>query len=165
MSKSPPRRVGAGPIEQTECRRVRKAGTCLANYRDTHSCALSVQAVTWGGARNRADRTSDMLSDAQVKDIRRAAAVAFATGRTFQRHWIIHYGSAGIEPRDGARFVSHILDMVGKQARRDGGELTALWVRECASDKGEHVHILLCLPAGLSASDVDGRKTLAGRRA
>ena len=36
-----------------------------------------------------------------------------------------------------------------EQTRREGGELTALWVRERASGKGEHVHILLHLPAAM----------------
>ena len=78
-----------------------------------------------------------------------ASAFALATGRTFQRHWIIHYGKAGIDARDGARFVSHVLALASKQARREGGELTALWVRERASEKGEHAHILLHLPAAM----------------
>jgi hypothetical protein len=130
-----------------------EAGTALANYRDTPSChvapAKPCQPSTWGGARNRADRTSDRLSDKQVAGLIESAAYAFATGRVFQRHWTVHYGLAGIKPSHGARFVSHLLDTVTKQARREGGRMTALWVRECASRKGEHVHILLHLPAGM----------------
>ena len=124
----------------------RRSGTALANYRDTPSCE---RHGGWGGARNRADRTSDGLTDTQVASMIDAAAFALATGRTFQRHWIIHYGKAGIGEHDGARFVSRVLALVGKQARREGGTLTALWVRERASDKGEHVHILLHLPAAM----------------
>ena len=59
-------------------------------------------------------------------------------------------GLAGIAPEDGARFVGKLIDLVSKQARREGGRLSAIWVRECASDKGEHVHILMHLPAGMS---------------
>ena len=69
----------------------------------------------------------------------------------------MHYGLAGIQPSEGARFVSKLLDLVSKQARREGGHMTALWVRECASDKGEHVHILLHLPAGVSLHNRTGR--------
>ena len=111
--------------------------------------ARRAKREAWGGARNRADRTSDRLSDKHVAKLIEAAEFAFATGRVFQRHWIVHYGKAGIAPADGARFVGKLLDLAGKQARRAGEELTALWVRECASDKGEHVHILLHLPVGL----------------
>ncbi|MBX7539652.1 hypothetical protein [Qipengyuania sphaerica] len=78
-----------------------------------------------------------------------AAAYAISTGRTFQRHWTIHYGKAGIEAENGARFVSKVLALASKQAKREDGVLTALWVRERASDKGEHVHILMHLPAGM----------------
>ena len=49
-----------------------------------------------------------------------------------------------------AGFIRKLLDQVSRLARRAGGELTALWVREHASAYGEHVHILLHLPPGLS---------------
>jgi len=80
----------------------------------------------------------------------KSAQYAFETGCVFQRHWTVHYGLAGIEPSDGARFVGKLLDLVSKQARREGGRLSAIWVRECASGKGEHLHILMHLPAGMS---------------
>lgn len=124
----------------------RRSGTALANYSYTPSCE---RHCGWGGARNRADRISDRLTDRQVAGIIQAAAFALATERTFQRHWIIHYGKAGIEERGGANFVSRVLALAGKQARREGGMLTALWVRERASEKGEHVHILMHLPAAM----------------
>lgn len=129
-------------------------GTALANYSTTLSCDLAqpdeATRGTWGGARNRADRVSNCLSDGQVAKLVAAAQSAFEIGRIFQRHWTVHYGLAGIQPSDGARFVGKLLDLVGKQARREGGKVTAMWVRECASGKGEHVHILLHLPAGMS---------------
>lgn len=126
----------------------------LLTYSDTSSCTLASpsdgQAGTWGGARNRADRVSDCLTNKQVAGLMEAVAHAFATGRVFQRHWTVHYGLAGIKPEDGARFVGKLLDLVRKQARRMGGEMAAIWVRECASHKGEHVHILLYLPVAMS---------------
>lgn len=133
-------------IQTAGNRDARQSGTGLANYSYTPSCE---RHCGWGGARNRADRTSDGLTDCQVASILDAAAFAFATGRTFQRHWIIHYGKAGIGEKNGAQFVSRVLALVSKQARREGGALTAIWVRERASDKGEHVHILLHLPAAM----------------
>ena len=128
----------------------RPSGTPLANYRHTLSCERPADfghpKATWGGARNRADRSSDLLTDAKVAELLDAATFALATGRVFQRHWIVHYGKAGVQPRDGMRFVSKLLNLVSKQARRAGGEMTALWVRERASDYGEHLHVLLHLP-------------------
>ncbi len=132
-------------------------GTALANYSDTPSCSLALpeegQPGTWGGARNWADSVSDCLTYEQVAKLLAAAQFAFETGRVFQRHWTVHYGLAGIQPRDGARFVGKLLDLVRKQARREGGQMTAIWVRECASDKGEHVHVLLHLPRGMSLTN------------
>jgi hypothetical protein len=64
------------------------------------------------------------------------------------RHWTIHYERAGIAEIDGAKFVGHVLRLAKAQARRDGGDMAAIWVRENGEGKGGHVHILLHLPAG-----------------
>lgn len=129
-------------------------GMAFANYRDSSSYHLAQpnegQRGTWGGARNRAERVSYYLSDKQVAGLMEAARHAFATGRVFQRHWTVHYGLAGIQPEDAMRFIGKLLDLVSKQARREGGEMSVIWVRECASGKGEHVHMLLYLPVGMS---------------
>lgn len=127
----------------------REIGTACAFINIASSCSLASSSSQHGGARNRADRASEKLSDAQVDRLIAAADFALATGRTFQRHWIVHYGKAGIGEGDGTRFIGKLLDLVKKHARRAGGELTALWVRERASDYGEHVHILMHLPVGL----------------
>ena len=154
MAKKLPVRTRAANKQTAENLLPRQSGTWLANYRDTISCNLASQHKSskgsWGGARNRADRTSDGLTDKQVVQLVRAAKQAVTTGRVFQRHWTVHYGKAGIQPHDGARFVGKLLDLVSKQAKRDGGQLTAIWVRECASSKGEHVHILMHLPTEMS---------------
>ena len=44
------------------------------------------------------------------------------------------------------RFIGKLIDLVSKQARRDGGSLTCIWVRERSSKYGEHIRILLHLP-------------------
>ena len=99
-----------------------------------------------GDARNRADRTSDRVTDEQVHAIIEAEMVALASGRLFKRHWIVHYNRAGIQPDDAMRFIGKLIDLVSKQARRDGGSLTCIWVRERSSKYGEHIRILLHLP-------------------
>lgn len=111
---------------------------------------MSAPRGTWGGARNRADIATDCLSDERVAALIDAAAYALAMGWLFQRHWIVHYGKAGVAPDKGRRFVGRLLELVRKQARREGGDLVALWVRERASDIGEHAHILLFVPPGMS---------------
>lgn len=134
--------------------RQANTGTVLANYSVTSSCDLAQpnngKDRGWGGARNRADRVSHYLSDAQLDKLMQVARSAFESGHIFQRHWTVHYGLAGIAPADGARFVGKLIDLVKKQARRVGGDAYAIWVRECASGKGEHAHILLHLPPGMS---------------
>lgn len=144
MRISPQPMASRADKETAENHNALSTGTALANCSYTPSCE---RHCGWGGARNWADRSSDGLTDRQVEALLAASAFALATGRTFQRHWTIHYGKAGIAECDGARFVSCLLALVSKQARREGGTLTALWVRERASEKGEHVHILLHLPA------------------
>ena len=127
-----------------------KTGTVRAKYTDAPNCDLAQPSrgskSGRGGARNRADRTSDTLSDEQALELIDATTFAITKSCAFQSHWTVHYGLAGIEPEDGARFVGKLLDLVSKQARREGGQLTAIWVRERASGKGEHVHIMLHLP-------------------
>lgn len=154
MAENHSTRSGASRLITAENGQSPETGTAVANYSDTLSCDLAqprqAKRVTWGGARNRADRVSEYLSDAQVKRLLGAAEVAFSTDRVFQRHWTVHYGLAEIEPSDGARFVGKLIDLVKKQARREGGEASVIWVRERASGKGEHVHILLHLPTGMS---------------
>ena len=154
MARNASPRADDAVLITAENGRLPDTGTALANYSPTSSCDLAQpdegQRGTWGGARNRADRVSYGLTDKQVLGLMESARYAFDTGRVFQRHWTVHYGRAGIQPHDAMRFIGKLLDLVGKQARREGGRVSAIWVRECASGKGEHVHILLHLPAGMS---------------
>lgn len=83
-------------------------------------------------------------------DMRAAAEFAARIGLPFNRHWTVHYQTAGIAERDGAAFVGRLLTLARKQARRGGAEMAALWVRENGDGKGGHVHILLHFPAGMT---------------
>jgi len=169
MVRKPSSRARAAVSITAENDRLPDTGTALANYSPTlsptPSCALAQpdegQRRTWGGARNFSDRVSYGLTDKQVLALMAAAQFAFDTGRVFQRHWTIHYGKAGIQPSDGARFVGKLLDLLSRYIRRRGGQLSAIWVRECASDKGEHVHILLHLPAGINLRNLTRRWIVA----
>lgn len=100
----------------------------------------------WGGARNRADRESWHLSHHQARKLILAAQNAEVRGLSFNRHWTVHYERAGILEADGARFVGHLLRLAKAQARRDGGDMAAIWVRENGEGKGGHAHIMLHLP-------------------
>ena len=154
MAEKPANRVRASRPKSAKSRRSAETGTAPALIDYTSCSVVAFQSrpakATWGGARNRADRESLDLTDGKVNSLLDAARFALATGRTFQRHWIVHYGRAGIAEHQAADFLRKLFEQVGRQARRAGGQLTALWVREHASTYGEHVHILLHLPTGLS---------------
>ncbi len=129
-----------------------QVGTKLAKLRAGFElCACSPVTPmlhSWGGPRNRADLGSTHLSYRQAKSILNCQTFSQKMGFAFNRHWTIHYERAGIAERDAVRFIGRLLNRVGKQARRDGGELAAIWVRENTGDTGGHVHILLYLPPG-----------------
>lgn len=105
---------------------------------------------TWGGARNRADRSSVYLSLGQVNGMIEAANFAERIGLAFNRHWTVHYEMAGIAEHDGTSFVGGLLALLGKHVRRAGGKSAGLWARENGDGKGGHVHILLHLPRGMT---------------
>ena len=103
-----------------------------------------------GGPRNRACRTSEHVTAKQAGALIAAFDEAERIGLPFTRHWTIHTERAGVESIDGAAFVGRILRLASAQARRDGGAVVALWVREAGDGKGEHVHIMLSLPPGMT---------------
>lgn len=130
-----------------------QAGTALAIISDNLSCSLGPVRGGWGGKRNRADRVSETLTRAQCAKLIAAARFAESIGLPFNRHWTIHSERAGIQPHDGQSFVRHILKSAGTAARRHGGEMAATWVRENGEGKGEHAHILMHLPRGLTLAN------------
>lgn len=105
---------------------------------------------TWGGARNRADRTSVHLSRSQCDGMLAAALFAEQSGKPFSRHWTVHHERAGVAMADGAAFVGRLLSGLGKLVRREGGELAAIYAREGGAGKGAHVHIMMHLPPGMT---------------
>ena len=137
------------------------AGTPLANITDNLSCSLGPVASGWGGARNRADRMSETLTKAQCGKLIAAARFAHAIGLPFNRHWTIHSEKAGIQAHDGQRFVRRVLKSAGTAARRHGGQLAGIWVRENGEGKGEHVHILMHLPRGMKLANRTRRWVVA----
>lgn len=143
--------AGDANLITAENRQCGHAGTALAINSDTLSCRLVPAArVTWGGRRNRADRVSETLTAEQCRKLIAATLFARSIGLPFNRHWTIHCEMAGIEPRDGAHFIGRVLHAAGKAAKRHGGQLAAVWVRENGIGKGEHAHILMHLPRGMN---------------
>jgi hypothetical protein len=157
MPDSAIQRPVAHAPKTAQSRRSASFGTAGAIYSDSYRWQLAPRSDGRGGPRNRADRYSLHLSRRQVGGLIEAASFALATGRLFQRHWTVHYEAAGIAESEAALFIGKLLNLVSKQAKRAGGELTALWVRENGHRKGGHVHILMALPAGLSLRNRTGK--------
>lgn len=125
-------------------------GTALAIYTDILSCSLvRARSNGWGGARNHADRLSECLTQVQCEKLVAAALHAERIGLAFNRHWTVHSEKAGIQPHDGQAFVGRLLRSASREAKRAGGQVAAIWVRENGDGKGEHVHVLMHLPPGL----------------
>jgi hypothetical protein len=114
------------------------------------SCAQSPAKGTWGGARNYGKKPSWNLSLQNCLDLIEAGNFAEELGMRFNRQWSVHYDKAGIAEADAVRFIGRLLKLAGDCARRHGGRLAAIWVREAGEGKGGHVHILMHLPLGLS---------------
>lgn len=71
-----------------------KTGTVRAKYTDAPSCDFAQlrrgSKSGRGGARNRADRISDTLSDEQALELTDATTFAITKDCVFQRHWTVH---------------------------------------------------------------------------
>lgn len=126
-----------------------EVGTNPANIDNIQGCGLIARKPGWGGARNNALRDSQFLTLAQCEKLAAAAEYAEQLGLPFNRHWTVHYESAGIDEADATAFNRRLLKLLGDYARRNGARLAAVWCRENGKRKGGHVHILLHLPADL----------------
>lgn len=102
---------------------------------------------SWGGARNRADRTSTALSQHQAEGLLKAMAFADLIGLPLNRHWTVDYERAGIPDSQGAAFIGRLLAHAARNARARGHGFAAVWVREVGKRNGAHAHIALHLPA------------------
>lgn len=127
-------------------------GMGRANIEDLQGAGPTSAERNWGGARVSALRASHYLTLAQCVGLLTATAHAEKIGLPFNRHWTIHYENAGIPEAGAARFIRSLLKLATDYARRNMGQLAAVWCRESGKGRGGHVHILLHLPAHLSLS-------------
>lgn len=100
-----------------------------------------------GGARNRPDRVTTALSEADAGKLLGAAARALQIGLPFNRFTTVHWESAGVA--DGLKATGRLLKLMGDWLRSRGRQAAFVWVREDGPGKGAHVHILLHLPPDL----------------
>ena len=135
----------------------------------SHSASESYAASSgWGGARNRADRTSDFLSLIQAAGIIRAAHNARAIGLPFNRHLTIHWERADVPDDRQAAATGAFLTLGRDWLRKRGARFAWSFVRESGDGKGGHAHILMHVPPDL-AVDFGRRqrswiKRVTGRR-
>ena len=103
----------------------------------------------WGGARNRADRTSEYIKLKAALELVEAARWAIAAGVPFNRHLTVHWTMGGITDRDASAATGRLIKLIGDWVRKRGGRFAHAWVREMGRRKGSHVHILLHIPKGI----------------
>ena len=120
------------------------AGTVVAIYRNSRS-------VPHGSAQSRRNRRrSTALRPRDCENLILATEHAIAIGRPLNRMLTVHFGAAGIS--DPVKATGQLLKLMGDWLRCYNTVITAVWVREAGSAKGEHVHILLCVPPPLLSS-------------
>ena len=130
----------------------RNIGTGLAVI-DIIQSEVQVNAIPtlsrWGGARNRADRTSDALSLTTARKIIEAAYRAIKMGLPLNRFVTLHLERAGIVDADAAVAIGKLMKLATDWVKSRGGSIAWTWVRENDtgdSSKGSHVHLLLHCP-------------------
>ncbi len=120
-----------------------------------------------GGARNRADRPSQALTQAQIANLRAAESHSIAIGLPFTRMVTIHWRAAGVALQGMAAATGAFIDKLTKWLSRRGHKTAWLWVHENAGDKCWHCHILIHIPSGvvreLPAAQKRWLKQITGR--
>lgn len=102
-----------------------------------------------GGARNRKDRTSWQLTNKQCQLIIERSFDAWDVGLPLNRFITLAWGLAGIDPCDAVRATGHFITMAREWMRRHRYPMPWVWVQERGATLGQHVHILLHVPAEL----------------
>ena len=144
VSKAPPKTqsIANPPIQQV--------GTAVAVNDLTLGVAAHLPCCTnKGGARNRADRTSDALTVAQIAHLTAAERHSRAIGLPFTRMITIHWQAAGVALGDMVKATGRFLDLLTKALARHKSKTAWLWTLENGDRKGGHCHLLVHVPAAL----------------
>ena len=113
-------------------------GTDVAIYRTSTSALHGSARPLRKGRRSTALRTKD------CENLILAAEHAIRIGKPLNRMLTVHFDAAGIS--DPVKATGQLLKLMGDWLRCSNTAITAVWVREAGSGKGEHVHILLSVP-------------------
>jgi hypothetical protein len=120
------------------------AGTIVAIYRKSRSAPHGSAQSLGKGRRSTALRPKD------CENLILATEHAMGIGKPLNRMLTVHFDAAGIS--DPVRATGQLLKLMGDWLRCHNTAITAVWVREAGTAKGEHVHILLCVPPSLLSS-------------
>lgn len=101
----------------------------------------------WGGARNRADRTTDGLSRRQVETIVAGAETAVARGMPLNAHITIHWERLGVTDAAAGAATGAFLTYARDWLRKQEHAFAYVYSRENGDGKGSHVHMLAHLPS------------------
>lgn len=107
---------------------------------------------TWGGSRNRGDRTSDFLEPGKAAELAQAALFASRIGLPLNRFITVHWEAIDVPDRRAAWATGKLVKLISDWVRSRGGSCAWLWTREGDygdGSKGSHVHILMHVPDGL----------------
>ena len=142
----------AAALRSAELRESGQTGTVPAIYCSSKSDA-PVDGIaarfSHGGARLRADRTSDHLTSKQARAILLAALAAEWIGEPFTRLVTVHWERAGISDNHAAIATGKLTKLMQDWARRRGARILWAWARENDKGKGSHLHLLLACPPHL----------------
>ena len=168
MSKTPARALHGGSFETSPKRKngevskaplntetianllIQQVGTPIATNNLTIGVAGHLPCSTnKGGARKRADRTSDALTMAQIANLAAAERHSRAIGLQFTRMITIHWQAAGVALGDMVKATGRFLDLLTKALARNKSKTAWLWTLENGDRKGGHCHLLVHVPAAL----------------
>lgn len=126
------------------------AGTALAiNNLDLSVAANAPRTGCRGGARNRADRESHALTQAQVANLRAAERHARQIGLPFTRWITISWKLAGVPLEGMVKATGRFVDLLSRTLARHGSQTAWIWVHENGPNYGWHCHLAIHVPAEL----------------
>lgn len=109
-------------------------------------------ASGWGGARNSANRLSNVLTLAKAQAIIGGANQAIKIGLPLNRFVTIHLERAGFADADATAAIGRVMKLASDWTRKHRQVIAYVWVRENDTgdgSKGSHVHILCHCPDNL----------------
>lgn len=102
-----------------------------------------------GGARNRRDRVSWQLNEAQCRRVIDRSFDAWEAGQPLNRFVTLAWGWAGTDASEATSATGDFVAKAREWMRGHGYPMPWVWVQECGDTFGQHAHILLHVPPEL----------------